>query len=236
MASNQQRVDFAFVSITREKREVKIEKEFSTLNQRLERKQSRPIKENFKPLVGRPRQTETVLLKPKVEKMKRTVGTKKVRGSYTNRFTLILWPLIFNAMKQHRSIGGVWNFLRSAYRKFGEISCVYDNLSQSSMREWFHPNGNLKNTCKHCVEFGTYFVKSTQHCSILDSHVLLKEEICTILKKMRKGGQPLYTVCIHSLINAIILNKVPHIFEGTHSIAFKVSYEWTKHFVKAKLN
>ena len=67
MAPKQQRVEFAFVSITREERGVKIEKEFSILNQRLEREQSRPIKEIFKRPMGRPRQTERVLLKPKVE-------------------------------------------------------------------------------------------------------------------------------------------------------------------------
>jgi hypothetical protein len=72
----------------------------------LEKEQSRPIKEIFKRLVGRPRQTETMLLKPKVEKMKILVGIKNVKGSYINRFTPIFWPLIFNAMKQHRSIGG----------------------------------------------------------------------------------------------------------------------------------
>ena len=86
------------------------------------------------------------------------------------------------------------------------------------------------------MEFGTYFAKSAQHCPILDSHPLLKKEICTILKKMRKVGQPLYAVCIQPLIKAIILDKAPHILEGTHSIAFKVSYEWTKHFLKVELN
>jgi enhancing lycopene biosynthesis protein 2 len=75
------------------------------------------------------------------------------------------------------------------------------------------------------VEFGTYFVKSAQHCPILASHPLLKEEICTILKKMRNTGQPLYAVCIQPLIKAIIFDKAPHIFEGTHSTAFKISYE-----------
>ena len=86
------------------------------------------------------------------------------------------------------------------------------------------------------MEFGTYFAKSVQHCPILDPHPLLKEEICAILKKMRKAGQPLHAVWIQPLIKAIILNKAPHILEGTHSTAFKVSYEWTKHFMKAELN
>ena len=71
--------------------------------------------------------------------------------------------------------------------KHGDLSCVCDNLSKSSMREWFHPNGELKDTYKRCVEFDTYFVKSAQHCPILDSRPLLKEEICTILKKMRNA-------------------------------------------------
>ena len=104
------------------------------------------------------------------------------------------------------------------------------------MREWFYPNGDLKDTYKRCVEFGIYFAKCAQYCPILDSHPLLKEEICVILKKMRKAGQPLYAVCIQPLIKAIILDKAPHILEGTHSTAFKVSYEWTKHFMKAELN
>ena len=86
----QQRLDFAFVIITREEREVEIEKEFSALNQRWEREQSRPIKEIFKWPVDRPKQTETTLLKPKVEKMKVSMGTKKVRGSYTNWFGHVL--------------------------------------------------------------------------------------------------------------------------------------------------
>jgi hypothetical protein len=53
---------------------------------------------------------------------------------------------------------------------------------------------------------------------------------------MRMAGQPLYAVCIQPLIKAIILDKVSHILKGTHSIAFRVSYEWTKNFVKSELN
>ena len=71
---------------------------------------------------------------------------------------------------------------------------------------------------------------------MLESHPALKEEICTVLKKMRMAGQPLYAVCIQPLIKAIILDKAPQILEGTHSTAFRVSYEWTKNFVKSKLN
>ena len=72
MAPKQQRVDFAFVLITREQRAVEIEKEFSSLDQRLEEDRSRLGKEILKRPVGRSKKTKMVLLKPKLEKMKRS--------------------------------------------------------------------------------------------------------------------------------------------------------------------
>ena len=114
MATKQQRVDFAFVPITREERAVEIEKELSSLDQRLEEERSRPGKEILKRPMGRPKKTEMVLLKPKLENMKQ-LGN--VRGSYTNWFTPVFWPPIFNAIKQHRCIAGALSFLRAAYMK-----------------------------------------------------------------------------------------------------------------------
>lgn len=118
------------------------------------------------------KETQDVLLTPKVEKMKPTM-IRKVRGSYTNSFIPTLWPAIYIAMKQHRNVGGTWNFLRLAYRKPHDLSYLYDSLSKSSMREWFHSNGNLEDIYKHCVEFGTYFAKSAQHCPFLASYHIL---------------------------------------------------------------
>ena len=233
MAPKQQRVDFAFSPVTKEERAVEMEKEFTNLDQRLEVERSKLGKDLLKRPVGRPKKTEMVLLKPKVEKMKRTA---KVRGSYTNWFTPVLWPPIFNAMRQCRCISTALSFLRAAYRKPRDLISVYDNLSKNSMRDWFHPNGDLKDTYKRCVKFSTYFSKSAQHCPVLESYPALKEEICSVLKKMRTAGQPLYAVCIQPIIRAIILEKAPQILEGTHATAFRVSYEWTKNFVKSKLN
>ena len=50
------------------------------------------------------------------------------------------------------------------------------------MNRWFHSNGTLKDIVKRCVELGTYFAKSTQHCPLRASYPLLKEEICDVLK------------------------------------------------------
>ena len=114
MAPKQQMVDFAFVPITREERAVEIEKEFLSLDQRLQEDRSRTSKEILKRSVGRQKKTKMVLLKPKPKKMKQS---GKVRGSYTILFSPVLWPPIFNAMKHHKCIAEALSFLRATYRK-----------------------------------------------------------------------------------------------------------------------
>ena len=129
-----------------------------------------------------------------------------------------------------------FEFLEVSLQETGDLSCVYDSLYKNSMRDWFHPYGELKDTYKRCVEFNIYFAKYAQHCPVLESHPALKEEICIVLKKMRMARQPLYAVCIQPLIKAIIIDKAPHILEDTHSTSFRVSYEWTKNFIKSEMN
>jgi len=102
------------------------------------------------------------------------------------------------------------------------------------MYKWFHPNGDLKENYKCCIEFGTYFAKSKQYCSILMNYPLFKEEICTVLCKQRDVGQPLYTICIQPLIEAIIAKRKPQLLESNNN--FPVSIGWTRSFIKSKLN
>jgi hypothetical protein len=102
------------------------------------------------------------------------------------------------------------------------------------MYEWFHPKGELKDNYKRCVELGTYFAKSKQHCPILANHLQLKNEICEVPKKQKEAGQPLYVVCIQPLIRSIILKREPQLLDSTRD--FRVSIPWTKAFIKVELN
>ena len=139
--------------------------------------------------------------------MNPTIKPNKVRGSYTNWFTPILRPSIYKAIKQHRNMIEAWSFFKTLYRKLGDLSCAYANLSKNSMWKWFHWNGDLKETCKCCVNFDMYFAKSAQRYSILECHSVMKEEICAILRNQRKACQPLYVVCIQPPMKAIIQEK-----------------------------
>ena len=43
----------------------------------------------------------------------------------------------------------------------------YGYLAKNTMYEWFHPNGDLRENYKRCVELDTYFDKASLHCHIL---------------------------------------------------------------------
>ena len=101
------------------------------------------------------------------------------------------------------------------------------------MYEWFHPNGNLKENQKRCVELGTYFYKASQHCHILGDYSALRDEIFNILRKQRARGQPLSDVIIQPLIKTLIQKHEPQLFEDDK---FKVFTKWTRVFIKSELN
>ncbi len=86
-------------------------------------------------------------------------------------------------------------YLRATYRKPRKIDDVYDYLSRTSLAKWFYPNGELEENYKRYVGLGTTFA-SAQHSPILDAQLVLKEEICEVLKKHRAARQPLSVVCI----------------------------------------
>jgi hypothetical protein len=77
------------------------------------------------------------------------------------------------------------------------------------MYKWFHPNGDLKENYKRCMELGTYFDKASQHCPILVDYPALRDEICNVLRKQRAGGQPLSVVIIQHFIKALIQKREP---------------------------
>ena len=169
-----------------------MKREFASLNARLEMEQAMPKEEVVKRSVGRPKKDKGVVLyKPSLEPMKKS--RCKTRKKYFNWFTPQQRPPIFRVVQQHHSIGDAWSFLRSTYRLLGDLSNVYDHLSRDIMYGWFHTNGTLEGNIQRCVELRTYFIKSTQHCLILDKFRLLKEKICETLKLLVNS----YTQVLH---------------------------------------
>ena len=111
--------DFFLIPISKEDRKINIEREFAALNEILEEEQLRPKNKTFNWPVGRPRlESQIDLLKLKVEKMKPNIKPTKVRGPYTNWFTLTFWLIFYKAIKQHPNITEAWSFFRSIYRNY----------------------------------------------------------------------------------------------------------------------
>jgi hypothetical protein len=212
MAPKQKWLDLAFFTlISKVERERNAEREFANLHERLENERANTKEEITKRPVGRPKKEKVAeLLHPIVVPMKpASKSTKKVRGHYQNWFTPKLWLPIFIAVKQHPNLQEAFDFLRFAYRKPSDLSCVYDSLNRSTMTGWFHSNGTLKDGIKRCVELGNYFAKSAHHCPILAPFPNLKKEICEVLSKQKAASQPLYLSGIQTLIKAIIEQRKP---------------------------
>ena len=60
------------------------------------------------------------------------------------------------------------------------------SLTTNSIHEWFHPNGDLKENFKHCVDFGTYYAKTVQRCPIFESNSIMKDKICVIFREKKQ--------------------------------------------------
>jgi hypothetical protein len=69
-----------------------------------------------------------------------------------------------------KGLGTIWG---KSHRKPREWNNVHDHLSKNSLSMLFHPSGDLKESYKWCVEFGSAKLpnqKYAQHCPILDSY------------------------------------------------------------------
>ena len=101
-----------FTPINKEEMEVFVERDFDTLNTRLEVEMAMKS-EVVKRLVRRPKKNvQVVLLTPKVENIaKLTPNRAKVRN-YTNWFLPSLWGPIHAAMKQHKNYTSTLNYLK----------------------------------------------------------------------------------------------------------------------------
>ena len=157
----------------------------------------------------------------------------KPKGNYTNWFTPSIWPPIFKAMQQAKNITNALMYLRVTYRQPESLYSPYDYLARSTMYKSFHPNDDLKENYKRCVELDTYFDKASQYCPILSDYSALGDEICNVLRKQRAGGQPLSAAIIQSLIKTLIKKREPQLLEDEK---FKISTMWIRTFVKYELN
>ena len=106
---------------------------------------------------------------------------------------------------------------------------MYDNLSNSSIKEWFHPNEDLNDIYKRCVKFNTYFAKSAQY-RFLPS--LERRNLCNFEEDEKNMATSLYGLYL-AIDQKIYPEQSFAYIWGTHSTAFKISYEWTKYL---KLN
>ena len=235
--AKQQLLSNMFTIIDKEEMEDRVERDFAQLHVKMELEQSKK-KEVQKRPVGRPKmRIEAVLLPTKEEKPKATPSTTKARGPYTNWFVPSLWDPIYSAVSHHRSLGHALRYLQVKYKLPGQNKSVYDKLTRGSLREWFTKTGELKEGTKQAIFKETaVFTGGAQHSYVLSKHHELEEEIITLLKAHREAGQPLFATSVRTLIRTLIQKREPHLLDFQSPNGFRVSLEWTRDFVRTKLD
>ena len=235
--ARQKTLESMFASINKEEMELFVERDFDTLNTRLEVEKAMES-EVVKRSVGRPKkEVEVVLLTPKVENIAKATSSKtKVRGNYTNWFLPSLWGPIYAAMRQHKNYTSTLRYLKLKYKEPGKSSSVYDDLSRGTLWDWFTSTGELREGVKTKIDNETPFSESCQHRYVLSKFPILQEEIIEMLQAHRDAGQPLFASSIRNRIRGLIRKKEPSLLEGEGKTTFRVSLAWTRDFIKCNLN
>ena len=235
--ARQKTLESMFAPINKEEMEVLVERDFDTLNTRLEVEKAMESKV-VKRSIGRPKKdVQAVLLTPKVENIaKLTPNRAKVRGNYTNWFLPYLWGFIHATMKQHKNYTSTLHYLKLKYKELGKNCSVYDSLSRGTLWNWFTSTGELREGVKTKIDNETPFRESSQHRNVLSNFPILQEEIIEMLQAHRDVGQPLFASSIQNRIRSLIRKREPSLLEGEGPTDFKVSLAWTRDFVRCNLN
>ena len=149
MANSQKQINHMFHTIDKDERLLSVASDIKPLNAQVEKDRLGKIGEPSKRSVGRPKKVvEATFLKVKKEKPTKKL---KVRGSYKNWLTPLLWVPINAAVKKHGNLTVALHYLQAAYKKLGECGSVYDDLSRGTLYNWFTLRGILKEKYKACV-------------------------------------------------------------------------------------
>ena len=147
--AGQRTLQCVFRPIGKEEMQACVEREFATLEKRLELEKGME-KEVIKRPVGRPKkELQATLLTPKVEKVEASTTKKAhVRGNYTNWFLPSLWGPIHATMTVYKNYTSTLRYLQVKYKLLGQIGSVYDDLTRGFLFNWFTPSGELKEGVK----------------------------------------------------------------------------------------
>jgi len=129
---------------------------------------------------------------------------KRRRGTYTQWFAPNLWPHIQIIGERHRSLTIVFHYLQAFHRKSKEHSSPFDKLSRSSLRKWFTSIRKLKLRVEKSIERGRAFTITKQHIPILDCRPKVRDELMSLVQKIRAFGQALFGPIVQPIIQSFL--------------------------------
>jgi hypothetical protein len=174
-----------------------------------------------------------------VDASKKPPPTKKKRGSYTNWFVPDLWPFIEQAVKQHPKSLYEALFSLQHIRKPGRVGSPFDNLTISTLKGWFENDVTRRFVLRKKYEEAIKLQSARSAAQdkglqgILKDHTVAFQMIVDTLKRIRDSGQPLDSTITQTIIQGIISDIAPKLFERrTKSGFFSVSRRFARKFVR----
>ncbi len=102
-----------------------------------------------------------------------------------------------------------------------------------TLYEIFAPIGAIKDKYKAYVDIGSSLIKSSQHCLVLATYPNVEQKI---IQTLQNHMSPLNVALVQPLISTIVHKRLPHLIYNPQHKRSKVSYTWTKMFIKSHLN
>jgi hypothetical protein len=119
------------------------------------------------------------------------------------------------------------------------IICKLLTKIQASMKNWLWAACGFSLHRKENFDQITHKqlnnVHLKQHLPIFKKYPTLRDELVTMLQKMRSVGQPLSTSVVQPILTSMIESFSPKILCNGHG-GFVVTREWTRHFLKHYMN
>jgi len=107
-------------------------------------------------------------------------------------------------VERHRSLTIVFHYLRAFHRKSKEHSSPFDKLSKSFLKEWFTLVKKLKLGVEKSIERGRTFTIMEQHIPILNCRLEVRDELMSLVQKIRAFGQALSGPIVQPIIQSFL--------------------------------
>jgi hypothetical protein len=121
-------------------------------------------------------------------------------------------------VEKHKRSTTILHYLRAFHKKLGERSSPFEKFSRSSLGEWFTLDAKFQLGVEKSIERGKSFTIIKQHIPILDCRPKVRDELMSLLQKIRTSRQALSRPIVQPIIQSFLELKVLKLLNGSFKV------------------